>query len=201
MADEMDTNVPDKFRYTTVAIALHWAIAAFIIFNLGLGFVMEGLAPELKRTVIPLHVSSGITVLLLTVLRIAWRLTHRPPPFSAGLMPWERVAANLAHGFLYFMTLAMPLTGWSIISANPPRPGPGGAIWGLLPLPSIAVLSRLEAVLQKTVHDSFVEAHAIGAWILLALLFIHVAAALKHQFYDRHAEFARMGVGSFAARE
>jgi cytochrome b561 len=196
----MNTIVTEKLRYTTVAIALHWAIAALIIFNLGLGFFMEGLAPELKRIIIPLHISSGITVLVLTVLRIVWRLTHRPPPFLAGLAAWERSAAHAVHGLLYVLMLAMPLTGWALVSANQPRPDGGGImLWSAIPWPAITALSRLEVSVQKPVHDSFVTAHNVGAWIMLSLLVLHVAAALKHQFVDRQAELARMGIGATAA--
>lgn len=183
-------------RYTTVAIALHWAIAALIIFNLAFGFFMEGFKPPLKGIVVPLHISSGITVLALTVVRIVWRLTHKPPPFSSDLTAWERTAAHAVHGFLYFMMVAMPLTGWSIISAHPPRPGAGPVIWGLFRVPPISAVANIDPSIQVKAHDNFVELHSIGGWIMLALLGLHVAAALKHQFYDRHAEFARMGIGS-----
>lgn len=190
----------DKLRYTKVAIALHWMIAALIIFNLALGFFMEGFAPELKRIIIPLHISSGLTVLVLTVLRIVWRLTHRPPPFVDELSAWERGAAHTVHGLLYVLMLVMPLTGWAFVSANQPRPdgSTGSMLWGLVHWPAISALSQLEVSAQKEVHDSLVTAHAIGGWLMIGLLVLHIAAALKHQFYDRQAEFARMGIGSLA---
>ena len=75
-------------RYTSTAILLHWAIAACILFNLAVGFFMEGLDPDARKVVVGLHISSGMTVLALTAIRIVWRLTHAPPPFvpacSAG---------------------------------------------------------------------------------------------------------------------
>ncbi len=71
-------------RYTPVAIFLHWTIAAFILFNLSVGFFMEGFARPLKELVVPLHISSGITILALTLLRILWRsdfiVHHRCTP-------------------------------------------------------------------------------------------------------------------------
>jgi cytochrome b561 len=183
-------------RYTTVAIVLHWAIAALIVFNLAFGFFMEGFEPALKGIVVPLHISSGITVLGLSVVRLVWRLLHRPPPFSPDLTAWERIAAHAVHGALYFIMIAMPLTGWAIISAHPPRPGAGPVIWGLLHIPPISAVSHIDPTVQPAVHDRFVEIHSIGGWLTLGLLTLHVAAALKHQFYDRHAEFARMGIGA-----
>jgi cytochrome b561 len=84
----------NSLRYTSVAIALHWAIALFIAFNLSLGFFMEGFAKPLKAVVVPLHSSSGMTVLALTVLRVVWRVTHRPPPLHPEVPAWERAAAH-----------------------------------------------------------------------------------------------------------
>jgi cytochrome b561 len=182
-------------RYTMIAIVLHWAIAFLILFNLGVGYFMEGFKPELRGIIVPLHISSGITVLTLTVFRLGWRLSHRPPPFHAEMASWERGIAHAAHGMFYFLMIGMPLTGWAIISAHPPRPGAGIMIWGLLRLPPIPPVSHLDTVAQKAAHESFVQVHSIGGWIFAALLLLHIAAALKHQFYDGRVSLARMGVG------
>ena len=182
-------------RYSTVAIGMHWAIAVLILLNLATGFVMEGLRPPVKAVVVPFHISCGITVLALSVLRIVWRLTHRPPPLLAGLAPWERAAAHAAHTLLYFLMVVMPLLGWSIISAHPPRPQGAAAIWGFMRLPAIGPISHLDDSARKAAHAAFVDAHSIGGWILAALVIAHVAAALKHQWLDHHAELARMGIG------
>jgi cytochrome b561 len=115
---------PHQGRYTRVAILLHWAIAALILFNLAFGFFMEGYQPPLKFIVIAAHVSAGITVLILTVVRILWRLTHRPPPLSPTLKGWERGLAHAVHIGIYVLMLALPLTGWAMISANPPKDSP-----------------------------------------------------------------------------
>lgn len=188
----------DQLRYTKVAIALHWAIALLIVFNIAFGFFMEDFQPKWKGIVIPMHISSGLTVLALTIVRILWRLTHTPPPFDPSLTAWERTSAHLAHGLLYFIMIAMPLTGWAIISAHEPRPGASIAVWGFIHVPRIWIVEHIDPSVQVQAHDQFVEAHAILGWITLGLLVLHVAAALKHQFFDRHAEFARMGVGDGA---
>jgi cytochrome b561 len=194
---KIDTTFVD--RYTRTAIALHWIIAVLILFNLSLGFFMEGFKPGLRGIIVPLHISSGITVLLLTTMRLGWRLAHPPPPLHTGLAPWERATAHAAHALVYCLMFAMPITGWAIVSAHPPRPGAGPLIWNLWHLIPIPPIAHLQAPAQKAAHDSFVEIHSIGGWIFVALLALHVAAALKHQFYDRHAQLARMGIGRSAA--
>ncbi len=200
------THLPER-RYTRVAIALHWAMAAMILFNLGLGFFMEGLPMPYRFVVIFLHISAGMTLLVLTVVRVAWRLTHRPPPFPAGLAPWERISAHVVHFGLYGAMVAMPLIGWSIISANPPADAawlkaparPAMKLWGVIPTPRITPLVELGrteegGVRQKILHDRFVGWHAVGGYLMIGLLLLHVGGALKHEFIDRHAELARMGL-------
>jgi len=115
-------------RYTGIAIALHWAIAAFILFNLLSGWVMEGLPKgDLKHVVVSLHASSGLTVLVLSIARIAWRLGHRPPALDSSLTRLERLAASTVHGLLYGMMFAMPLVGWAISSASTRKVAGDGA--------------------------------------------------------------------------
>lgn len=111
-----------SLRYTNVAIALHWAIALLILYNLTSGLLHDSLPPGFFA----FHVSSGITILALSVLRVVWRLTHRPPPFVA-MAPWERGLAHAVHFLLYAAMLLVPLSGWAMISANPPAGSPGAA--------------------------------------------------------------------------
>ena len=185
-----------RTRYSSVAIALHWSIAALIIFNLGLGSIMEGFAPATRLLLVRTHASAGFLVLALALLRVLWRMTHRPPPFPAGMAAWERALAHLVHFTLYGMMLVMPLIGWAILSAHPPRPGQGIALLGPLQWPPIGFISRWQDPFQKAMHDRFVEVHSVGGWIMFGLLLLHVGGALKHQWIDRHAELARMGLGS-----
>lgn len=218
-------------RYTRVAILLHWAIAALIAFNLSLGFFMEGFAQPARGLFVLLHISSGLTVLALTAVRIVWRLLNPPPPYSDDMKPIEQKVAHVAHFLLYAAMVLMPLTGWGIVSAHPAPGTPGFAadmarkmakapppppaapgqstpkppkmvmkIWFLIPMPSITPLQDvgrepegLKA--QDHLHEQFVNWHAIGAWLTIALLLLHIAGALKHQFIDRHPELQRMGLG------
>lgn len=119
-------------RYTRVAMWLHWAIAILIIYNLISGLLIWDLAKGFFKANrafygfgITSHLSSGMTVLVLTIVRIAWRLMHEPPAYPAEMKLWERHAAHFAHFFLYAGMLLMPLTGWAILSAHPPAGSPG----------------------------------------------------------------------------
>ena len=182
-------------RYHAVAIALHWAIALLIAANLAVGFFMEGLPPPQKRLIIGLHISSGISVLVLSVVRVCWRLSRPPPAFPVGLRWWEVKLAHAAHFSLYFLMIAMPVTGWAFLSAHPARPEGGPLIWGLVRWPIMGPISRLSDPFQKHLHDLLVETHSAGAWIMIALLVLHVGGALKHQLLDRQPELQRMGIG------
>lgn len=197
-------------RYSNVAIALHWAIAVLIIYNLATGLFGEYL-PEGSFA---FHISSGITILVLTVVRIVWRLTHRPPPFLP-MSRAERALAHTAHVLLYVAMLALPLTGWAMVSANPPAGSAGAAyaaegkpvrkrgpimIWNAVPLPLIGPINEMgrapEGVAeQHEVHERMETLHGLGGWLMLALLVLHVAGALKHQFIDRRRQLGRMGLG------
>lgn len=182
-------------RYNAVAIALHWTIAACILFNLVTGFFMESLKGEAKHVWVSLHSSAGLTVLVLSFARLAWRLGHKPPPLDEGLSRIERLLAEGVHALLYVLMIAVPLAGWSISSAST-RPGAGAELWFVMHVPKIWLLKGLPLAQKIAAHDQAVTAHQIGAWLLIALLAAHVAGALKHQFVDRQPQFARMWFAS-----
>ncbi|MGE0113259.1 MAG: cytochrome b [Steroidobacteraceae bacterium] len=197
----MTTQDAEFQRYTKVAIILHWLIAVFIITNLVTGMTMlrPNEVPPYIFQLVALHVSSGITVLVLTVVRIAWRLTHRPPPFISTMKTWERKLAHFVHGFIYFLMAAVPLMAWTFISAfNPPngKPLDEFVLWGVVRLPFIAPIRGMDdRVAQDAIHDFFKPAHAFSAYLLLALLVLHIAGPLKHQFFDKEKQLQRMGIG------
>ena len=178
-------------RYNAIAVALHWAIASGILFNLVCGLFMESLKGPQKHLWLSLHSSAGLTVLVLSVARIAWRLGHRPPPLDESLSRLERLAAEAVHGLLYLLMIAVPLAGWSISSASTRR-GAGAELWFVMRVPKLAFLRDLPMTAKVAAHDQAVLAHQIGAWLMIALLVAHVAGALKHQFIDRQPQFARM---------
>ena len=169
-------------RYTRVAIAFHWAIALLIGLNLWLGLGAGALPKDWPA--MPVHKAVGITVLALTLGRIAWRLMHPAPPLPADLKPWERLAARGSHFALYGFMLAMPLTGWAMVSGAKRRP----LEWfGLFDIPYLPVSDAVSGF----GHD----AHELLGWGLIALLAVHVAAALRHHFLLRDNVLARMMPG------
>lgn len=169
-------------RYTRVAIAFHWVIAALIVINLGLGIAHDSLPKDWQ--VMPLHKSIGLTVLALTIGRIVWRLMHPAPPLPGDLKPWERMSAHVSHFLLYAFMLALPLTGWAMSSGPKRRP----LEWfGLVDVPYLPV-SPAAAGLG---HD----AHGVLGWAMIALLVLHIGAALRHHFLLRDNVLARMTPG------
>ncbi len=177
-------------RYTAVAIVLHWAIGLGILAQLALGLAMTQLTipPATLFGWYQLHKSIGITILLLVVVRIAWRLGHRPPPLPAGLPVLEKRAAHGTHLILYAFMLAMPLTGWAMVSAsvyNIPT-----VLFGLVPWPHLPVLSTLPD--KGTYEAVFKTIHAYIGFALIAFAGLHIAAALRHQIVERDAVLWRM---------
>jgi cytochrome b561 len=172
--------------------------------NLLVGFFMEGLKLPLKGIAIWFHVSTGFTILALTVIRIGWRLTHRAPSLLPAKTRWEPALAHTVHFLLYALMLTIPLSGWALISANPPPAkgvtmGPGTAprVWGMLEVPLIAPLQRIGATprgipRQKRIHDRIVDVHETSALLMISLLALHLLGALKHQLLDGQREFRRM---------
>lgn len=206
-------------RYNRVVIWLHWTIAVLIAYNIAVGFWMEGVSPSWRRIIIPIHMSSGITVLVLTIVRILWRVAHEPPPHSPKMAKWEVYCANLAHISLYGLMIAVPLSGWAIVSTNPPPNSEGAALfaeqaiargvkprrigprelWWTVPLPMMSYFEEIgetrEGVEpQRVLHDRAVEVHAVLAIMLIFLLLLHIGGALKHQWMDGDDELARMGL-------
>lgn len=172
--------MPRSERYSTVAIWFHWTIAVLVIANLAIGLLHESLL-EGVRWAIPLHKSFGITVLVLTLGRVAWRLGHRPPPLPAAVAGWEKGAAHGVHWFLYALMLFMPLTGWMLSSGGRKYP----ITWfGLVDVPYLPV--------SKATGAWAANAHGIFGWVMLALVALHVAAALRHHLVLRDRVLARM---------
>jgi len=172
-------------RYTSPAVILHWLIALLIFVGFPLGVYMHDL--PLSPTNLQLysyHKWIGISVLLLVGLRLVWRVTHTPPPLPADLKAWERAASHAAHGALYLLMIAVPLTGWLMSSAKGFQ-----TVWfGVLPLPDLVGKDR---ALGETLED----AHEILNFVMLGLVSLHVAAALKHHFVERLPFLQRMGLG------
>jgi cytochrome b561 len=177
-------------RYSAVAILLHWTSALGVLVLIGMGLIMThaGLAPMRQFQLYQWHKSVGITVLALTVLRLAWRLTHRPPPHPPGMPAHERAAASAAHGLLYLLLVGLPLTGWAVVSLSPfniPT-----VLYGLVPWPHLPLAAYVPD--QAVAEGALKLVHAYGAWLLMAFLILHVAAALRHHLILRDDVLRRM---------
>ena len=168
-------------RYDAVAIALHWLIALLLIANWPLGFFGEAIEDRLGSSLVWLHKSLGLTVLALSLMRLAWRLAHKPPPLPPMSVA-RAVGARISHAGLYALMILLPLSGWLRTS-----PGAYPLTWfGLLELPKFPIArGSPEAALASAVH-------AWLGWAMLALVLLHVAAALHHQMRLRDGLMLRM---------
>ena len=184
------SNTRSGARYTSVAIFLHWIMAAGILALLVLGLTMTHVTLPLMRKfhLYQLHKSIGITILLAAFVRLAWRLTHRPPPLPAHMTTNERSAAEGGHALLYILLFGLPLTGWALVSAsvlNVPTLLYGHIHWPHLPfLSSLPHKASVEAILEGV--------HRYAAWFLIAVVAGHGAAALRHHFVQRDEVLRRM---------
>ncbi len=179
-------------RYTAVAIALHWLIALAIITNIGLAWWFNTLVGEAKIPPVQLHKSIGVTVLLLSLIRVAWRLAVRPPPPPAGMPAWQVRVAGLTHFLFYVIMLGMPLSGWAMSSASPLIHVFPITLYNVIPWPTIAPLANLPHEQMKLAHKVFEQTHGLLAKMAYVLIALHVGAALKHQIIDRDGVLGRM---------
>jgi cytochrome b561 len=169
-------------NYGHVAITLHWLIAIALIGSFSLGLYMHELplSPQ-KLKFYSWHKWAGVTIFMFVVLRLAWRLTHRPPQLPAGMPLWQRQVAEATHVLLYFFMFAVPLTGWLMSSAKGFQ-----TVWfGVLPLPDL-----LEK--DQDLGDLLQQVHMLLNFGMAALVVAHLGAALKHHFLDRDDVLGRM---------
>lgn len=182
-------------RYTRIAMILHWLIALLIAVNVALIWSVDVIPEDDIRFVIDAHKSFGITVLGLVLMRILWRAANRPPPLPDSYPPAERAAAHGAHVLLYLVMLGLPLSGWMHDSAWKAA-GEIPMYWfGLFQWPRIGWIMQIAPDLKERLHDVFGGIHTWLSYLLYALVGLHIAAALKHQFWDGDPELQRMWPG------
>jgi cytochrome b561 len=178
-------------RFSAPAILLHWTIAALILFNLYLGLRQDAEESVIARfEILQLHKSIGITVLALSVLRLIWRFMNPPPPYPASMKGWEKAVASLTHWSFYGLMIGLPLLGWVIVSAsvrNIPT-----LLYQAIPWPHLPGLMELPIETRRQITEVAGGAHGLLAWIAMALIVLHVAAALKHQFVTKDGVLYRM---------
>jgi cytochrome b561 len=190
-------------RYTKVAVLLHWLIAIGILSQFLFGWFMEGLPKEAPKQLsfdlfdwgiyswqlaaeasprtfyFNLHKSIGVTLLALIIIRILWRITHKPPAILASYKVWERKLATAAHHLLYSLMVLIPVSGvvMAIYSKY-------GIKWFGLPL--------IKGLDNNPMREIFKEAHEILGIVILLILALHIAGALKHKFIDKDDTLKRM---------
>jgi cytochrome b561/polyisoprenoid-binding protein YceI len=186
-------------RYSALAVVLHWAIALAIVLQIILAGRMEGPRTPTSFAITQLHKSVGITILLLSLLRIAWRLMNPPPPMPLTMAPWEKALAKVTHVGFYGVMLGMPLTGWLMVSAS--RKLIPTLLYGVVPWPMIPGVPGLAPGAKHLAHTIGETGHGLIAKLIYVLLALHVAGALKHQLFSRDEPvLARMAPGAVAGR-
>jgi len=193
------TSANTRTRYGTVAMTLHWLIAALIIANIYLGLSFDSY-PKGDQTlfqVIQIHKSIGLTVLVLSIVRLVWRLMNPVPPLPAGMSPALKVVAHLTHWLLYFLIIAIPLSGWLMVSTS--RLGLPTSYFGLFDWPNVGFIANMPLDQKHALHEPLESTHVILAWSAIVLIVIHVAGALYHQFFRGDDVFRRMLPGTQVA--
>jgi cytochrome b561 len=169
--------------YGSFAKFLHWAIVLLILPQY---FLMEGAEefPEGSQQaaqLVDLHKSLGLLVLILAVVRIAWKIINRPHPAPIGDVAWQRKAAAAGHGMLYLLILLQPLSGWILVStADYPL-----SLFGWLTVPPIVGPNH-------DLHETMEEVHEVLFWLTVAVAAVHVAAALFHHWVLKDQTLRRM---------
>jgi len=178
-------------RWGAVAKTLHWLLALAIFVMMGLGLLMVDYSDlQTRFQMYFYHKSLGILILVLVALRLVWRLFNPTPRLPDSVPTHERWLAHAGHAALYLLMLALPLSGWVISSSS----GFGLQVFGLVKLPEIVESNKELQTLAETVHYWLF-------WALVALVVVHVAAALKHHLISRDNVLRRMLPGVRPVKE
>jgi len=167
----------ERTAYSRGAIAFHWAIGVLMILNIAGGLLHESFGEAAVGTIMSLHKATGILILVLSVGRLVWRITHRPPPLAASVKAWEKGLAHAVHAIFYIMMIALPMTGWLMVSAGS-RKFPID-FFGLFTVPWLPVAQ------DRAAAGVYNERHELLGYVMIALIVLHVLAALKHHLIDR----------------
>lgn len=171
---------PNKSRYSAVSLTLHWLTAAMVLAQVILVNLHE--AEEGPDPFVGWHKAVGMTILVLTLVRLGWRISNPSPAMPEGMPAWQKFLARAVHVGLYVLLIGLPLTGWLASSAA----GRDISWFGLFNWPLLPVGGGRE------VAGQFMDIHELGVKALWVLLVLHVAAALKHHFVDKDNVLHRM---------
>ncbi len=189
MAAETAPSPAPSSRYTTVAIVFHWVIAIMLVSMVFYGWWMEELSISddgvgFVQGAYNWHKTAGITILILSLARLGWRLTHPVPPLPAGTPGWQAFVARFTHVAFYAVMIGAPIGGWITASATrfPTKLFNADAL----------TLPRLPAPQTDQFYELASSIHGAGGWVILTLLALHAGAALKHHVLDRDGVLQRM---------
>jgi cytochrome b561 len=170
-------------RYSKVAMALHWIIAVLIIVNYALYLISDPMPDAQRKAYMLWHMSIGITVLGLSFVRLFWRLGHKPPALPAEISRWQAMLSKFVHIIFYGLIIAIPFSGWLMVSAHP----------GAQPLSYFGLFNiDLPFGKSKALGHFGHEAHEILTYALYGIVALHIIGALKHQFADKLKFIQRM---------
>lgn len=170
-------------KYSKTAIALHWIIAILVVSNVVLVSMAEDLPRAARAAYMNPHKAIGVSILLLSLFRLFWRMGHKPPPMPDAITGWQAKLGRAVHVLFYFLIIAVPLSGWLMSSAHPQAPPI--SFFGLFDI-------TMPVAKSEGLSDIGHEAHEILTKPLVILIFLHVIGALKHQFADRLPFIQRM---------
>ncbi len=203
-------------HYGVISMTLHWLIALGVIGLIAVGKYMtqDSLDLGTKFQLYQLHKSFGILVLVLMVLRLFWRLMKGAPDYPEHMPGWEKAGAKLSHAGLYALLFVLPLTGWAVVSAATfqiptllfntiPLPHmaegllstflPAEALNSVIPLPVGTELGQYREFTDANYLDFITKVlHETFGWILIVLIVLHFAAAMKHHVIDKDDVLTRM---------
>lgn len=173
----------DAPRYHPVSIALHWVIVLLVVGQLVLGWWMIDIPktpPGPRASWFNVHKSIGLTIGLLMLARLAWRLRHGAPPLPPAMPRWQQNAAHASHFLLYTCVILQPLWGYL------------GSTFTKYPIKYFGLTLPHWGWDSPALKDLFSVLHFATAWVLMAMIAVHVVAALKHLLVDRDGVFQRM---------
>jgi cytochrome b561 len=169
-------------RWGALAQLFHWLIVALVIVQVTLAEMADDLPNDVRKlTLLARHKSFGITILMLVILRLAWRAANPHPPLPDNLKPYERKLAHFSHAALYTLLFAIPLSGWTMSSAR----GFPVSWFGFFQLPDLVPKSR-------PLYDFLLGTHVSLVCVLGAVVALHIAGALKHHFVHKDDVLKRM---------
>jgi len=184
MATASGAATREPLRYSNVAVTLHWLIVALLLTQVWLGFTFADMERGPARMeFFAWHKTVGATILVLTLVRLGYRLMNPPPPYPPEMPDWRRTAAAWSHRILYTLLILLPLTGLIAVSGR--SPGPTTPLIGGIPLPTLPGIDKATGALSGGVHEFLV-------WTTITLLVLHIGAALYEQFLARVGVAYRM---------